>query len=98
MPESQGMKLVRSITPTYTRVSKLSKDDEEDNEAGNPTPELVCVDNLVSEQRYNECGDRNDQDTSKSWYITVHSVQQLGTDDGINRRPANACKDIEHSN
>jgi hypothetical protein len=79
-------------------VGKFAEHDEENNEAGDPTPELVRVDDLVSEQRYNECADRDDEYTSKTWHITIHSIQQLGTNDGINRRPANACKDVENSN
>jgi hypothetical protein len=70
---------------SYTRVGKLADNDEEDDEAWDPTPELVCVDDLVSEQRYDECGNRNYEHTSKPWHIIVHGMYQLGTDDGVYR-------------
>ena len=82
----------------YTRAGKLAKNDEEYNEAGNPTPELVRVDDLVSEQRYEECRDGDYENTCEAWHIIVHRVYQLGTNDGVHRRPANARQNVEHSN
>lgn len=79
-------------------MGKLAKNNEEDDKAGNPAPELVRVDDLVSEERYDECGDSNDKDSSEPWYISIHRVNQLGTNDGVHRRPANACENVEHSN
>jgi hypothetical protein len=33
---------------TYTGMGKFAKNDEENNEARDPTPEFICVDDLVS--------------------------------------------------
>jgi hypothetical protein len=82
----------------YTGICKLAKNDKEDDEGGNPTPEFVRVDNFVSEQRYDECCRGDYENTRKAWHVRVHRVYQLGTDDSVNTRPANTCKDVEHSN
>ena len=45
---------------------------------------------LVAEDGDAKCAYCNDDDTSVSWNIMVHSVDQLSADDGVDGRPANA--------
>jgi len=59
---------------TYTGMGKFAKNYEENNEAWNPTPEFIRVDDLVSKQGYNESGNGDDEHTSEAWHIIVHCV------------------------
>lgn len=79
-------------------MGKLSQDDQKGDEAGNPTPELVSVDDLVAKQCNDEGHRRDDDDARISWNIAVHRIQQLCANNHIDGRPADACKDVEDCN
>jgi hypothetical protein len=55
-------------------MGKFAKNNEENNEAWDPTPEFIRVDDLVSEQGYNECGNSDDEHTSEARHVSVHRV------------------------
>lgn len=76
-------------------VGENAEDDEEDDEGGNPGPELVGVNDFVAEERDDECGDGDDDDTCKAGNVAVHGVQELGTDDGIDAGPSEAGENVE---
>ena len=67
-----GADIVISIGMAYTRVRELSKNYQKDHKTGDPAPELVCVDDLVSEQRHDECGDGDYDNTTVTRQIVVH--------------------------
>ncbi len=77
-------------------VGKLAEYNQEGDEAGDPTPELVGVDDLVAEQRHDECCRRNDDDARKPWHAVVHRIQQLGADNHVDGGPPDARKNVEY--
>ena len=76
-------------------VGEDTQSDEEDDSGGQPGPELVGVHNFVAEEGDQECAERNYQDASVAWNIAVHGVDELGTDNGIDGRPADAGQHVE---
>lgn len=76
-------------------MGKFAKDDQEDDEAGDPAPVFVSVDNLVAEQRHKEGRCCYDNDARVSWDAVVHCIQQLRANDYIDRGPADTSKDVE---
>ena len=79
-------------------MSKLAQNDHEDDEAGDPRPEFVLVHNLVPEEGNEEGTGGDDDNTSPARHIVVHSMDQLRTDNDIDRRPADASQHIEDGN
>jgi hypothetical protein len=76
-------------------MSKLPGDDNEHNEAWDPTDHFVIMHNLVPKQGDNEGAGSNENDSGPSWYIRVDGMDQLGSDDDIDCRPAEACQATE---
>ena len=79
------------------RVSKDAQGDQEDNEGWNPGPELVGMDDLVTEKSDEESAGRNDDDASKAWDTWIHRIDELRSDDDVDRGPANASTQVEDS-
>ena len=79
-------------------MSEFAQDDEEDDEAGDPGPELVEVYDFVAEEGNEEGGGGNDDDTGIAGDGTVDGMQELGADDDIDGGPADAGEDVEDGN
>ena len=79
-------------------MSKLSQHDEKDNKARNPGVHLVRVYNFVPKERDYERRCCNYNDACVSRYVRVDCIQQLSPYNNVDRRPANAGKDIEKCN
>lgn len=79
-------------------MGKLSEDDQEGDEARDPAPEFVGMDDLVAKQRHDKGRRRDDDDARISWDIVVHRIQQLCAHNHIDGRPADARKDVEDGN
>ena len=79
----------------FARVRELAQHDEEDDEAGDPGPELVRVHDLVPEEGDEERRRGDDDDARVSGDIRVHGVEQLRADDDVDRRPSDAGEDVE---
>lgn len=69
-----SVRIGRLIITTYAGMGKFSKNNEENNEAWDPAPEFIRVNDLVSEQGYKECGNSDDEHSGEAWYIIVHRV------------------------
>ena len=76
-------------------MCEFPKDDEEDNETGDPGIHLVHVNNLVSEERDQECACCDDNDACVSRNIRIDSIQKLSSYDDVDSGPSDARKDIE---
>ena len=61
------------------RMSKLSKDDEKDDEAGNPGVSLVGMDNLISKKSDQESGSGNDDNAGPSWHVAIDGIEELSS-------------------
>lgn len=61
----------------FARVSKFTENDQEDDEAWNPTPELVCMYDLVAEECHDERRSGNNKHTSEARDIRVDGIDQL---------------------
>ena len=79
-------------------MNKFPKDDQEDDEAGDPGIPLVGMHNLVSEQGNQEGRGSNNDDSSPARHVSVHSMEKLGSDDHVDRRPTNTSEDVETGN
>lgn len=79
-------------------MDEFAKNDQENDEAWDPAPELVCMYNFVSEQRHKEGGGGDDNHAGVAWHIGVHCVEQLRTNDGVYGRPSDARKDVKDGN
>ena len=79
-------------------MCEFSKDDEENDEAGNPGVHLVHVNNLVSEERDQERACRDDNDACVSRNVGIDCIQKLGAYYDIDSGPSDACKDVEECN
>jgi hypothetical protein len=64
-------------------VGKLPKDDQEDDEAGDPRVSLVGVDNLISEKSDQEGGGGNHDDSGPSWHVAIDGIEKLRTNNDI---------------
>lgn len=78
-------------------MRKHSKDDHKHNKGWDPTPVLVCVDDLVSGECDEEGADGDDEDTGETRYVGVYCDNELSTNDGVGSRPAYAGEDVEDS-
>ena len=76
-------------------MSEFAEDDEEDDEAGDPGPELVEMDDFVAEEGDEEGCSGNDDDAGIAGDGFVDGVQELSADDHIDGGPANASEDVE---
>ena len=79
------------------RMGELAQHNEEDDEAGYPGPELVCMHHLVAKERNEEGRCRDDDNSCVSWNISIHRMNELCADYRIDGGPPHACKDIEKS-
>nr|POE62783.1 hypothetical protein CFP56_03687 [Quercus suber]POE62785.1 hypothetical protein CFP56_03689 [Quercus suber] len=77
-------------------VSKDTQDDEKDNGSWDPRPEFVRVYDLVPEKCNEESAERDDQDTSKAGHRGVDCVDELSSNDGVDRGPADTSKNVEN--
>lgn len=82
----------------FARVGEFAEDDEEDDEAGDPGPELVRVHHLVAKTCDQEGRCCNDDDARISWYVGVDRIDQLCAHDNVDGRPADAGQAIEDRN
>ena len=62
-------------------MGKDSEDNEEDDGSWKPGPKLVCVNDLVAEERDQERAECDDQDAGISWDAWVDGMDQLCADD-----------------
>lgn len=75
-------------------MGEQSEDDHEDDEGGNPTVVLVQMDDLVSGESDEKGADGDDQDACISRNVGVHSIEKLGTDDGVGGGPAQTGENV----
>lgn len=78
-------------------MGKDAEDDEKDDEARNPGEALVYVDDAVAEGADDERGHGDDEDASPARHIVVDRMEELGADDDVDGRPAQAGQDVEDS-
>ena len=76
-------------------VHEFAEHDQEDDEAGDPTPKLVRVDNLIAEESDEEGCCRNDDNARPSWNVAVYGIEDLSANDDIDGGPSDACEDVE---
>ena len=81
-----------------TRMGELAKHNKEDDEAGNPGPELVCMYDFVAEHGDKECSRCNDDDACITGDVTIDGVDELRADYHVDGRPAHACENVEKGN
>lgn len=79
-------------------MSKLAQDDEEDDETGDPRPELVSMHHLVPEQRDEKRAGSDDDDARVPRHVSIHRIDQLSAHNDVDSRPANAGQDVEDRN
>ena len=84
----------RQVTE-FPAVCEFSEHDQENDEAGYPGPEFVGVHDFVAEHGDKPGAGSDYNYTSIAWDIGVDSIDQLGADNHVHCRPANAGKDIE---
>lgn len=60
-----------------------AEDDHEDDKGGDPRPEFIGVHDFVAEKCHKEGADRNDDDTSETRDIVVHSMDELRADNAV---------------
>lgn len=73
-----------------------TEDDDKDDGGGDPGPELVKMDDLVTEEGNKQRTESNDDNASVAGNIVVDGMNYLGADDRIHCRPAEAGKNVEH--
>ena len=56
------------------------------------------MNDLVAEEGYQQRANSNDDDAGVAWHIIVDRVNQLGANDRVHSRPAEAGKDVKYSN
>jgi len=78
-------------------VSKLSEDNQEDDEARNPRVAFVSVHNLVSEECDQESSGGDDNNSSPSRHVRIYGVEQLCSNNNIYRTPSDASEDVQNS-
>ena len=79
-------------------MGKLAKNDQEDDEAWNPRIALIGVHKLISKKRNKEGCNCDNQNASPARHVAVHSIEQLGAHNDIDRGPADTSEDIEKGN
>lgn len=93
-----GVTGVHGQIAEFAGMGELAEDDEEDDEAGDPRPELVGVDHLVAKTGNQEGRCRNDDDACISWHVGVDCIDQLRAHDHVDGRPAHAGQAVEDCN
>lgn len=78
-----------------TRVGEAAHHDPEHNKGGDPTVELVGMNDLVSGKGDEQGAEGDDEDTGVTGDSSVHSVEELRTDDGVGRRPTDTGNDVK---
>ena len=79
-------------------MGKLAKNDQEDDQAWNPRIALIGVHNLISEKRNKEGCSCDNQNAGPARHVAVHSIEQLGAHDDIDRGPADTSENVENGN
>lgn len=80
------------------RMGELAKDDEEDDERRDPAVEFVVMNHFVAEKGNDESCSGDDDDACDSRKIIIYGVEELRANYNVNRRPPNACEDVEDGN
>lgn len=75
-----------------------TEDYQEDDESGDPAPEFVSVHDFVAEESDDKCAHGDDDNADRTIDIGVYGIDELGTNDAVDTRPANAGEDIEERN
>lgn len=76
-------------------MGEAAHHDEEHNAGGDPTVELVGVNDLVSGEGDEQGAEGNDEDTSVTGDSSVHSVEKLRANNGVGSRPTDTGNDVE---
>ena len=76
-------------------MRELAEYDEEDDQTGDPRPELVDMHNFVAEDCDEPCRRRDDDDASIARNVGVDGVDQWGADYDMHGGPAHTGKDVE---
>ena len=76
-------------------MCEFAQHDEKDDEAGDPGPKFIEMDDLVAEKRDEECACCNDDNTSIARDVVINRIQQLRANDGVHGGPANASQHVE---
>ena len=79
-------------------MGEFADHDQEDYEAGDPRVVFVRVHYFVAEKRHQEGCGRDDDDAGPARHIAVDCVYELGADDDVDGRPADARQDVEYGN
>lgn len=77
-------------------MSKLPKNDEKHDKAWEPADHFVVVYNLVPKQGDDEGAHGKNDDPCPAWYIWVDSMDELGSNNYIDRGPAEQCETTEN--
>jgi hypothetical protein len=76
-------------------VGENSEQNDEDNRSRDPRPELVSVHDLVAKGGDAERADGDDDDANGAFDVAVDCLDELGADDRVDGRPADAGQDVE---
>ena len=79
-------------------VRELAQYDQEDDQTGDPRPELVSMYNFIPEHGDDPCRRRDDDDARIARNVGVDGVDQLGADYDVHGGPAHTGEDIEACN
>jgi hypothetical protein len=66
-------------------MSKLPEQEEKYDEAREPTDHFVVMNHFVAEESDDESAGSNDDDSSPSWHVSVDDMDELSSDDYIDR-------------
>lgn len=78
-------------------MREFAEDNEEDDEAGDPGPVFVHVDDFVAEEGDDERCCRDDDNACVSGNVGIDGIEELGADYHVDGRPAYAGQDVEDS-
>jgi len=76
-------------------MGKLAKNNQEDDQAWDPRIALIGVHNLIPEKRNEEGCNCDDQNAGPARHVAIHSIEQLGAHNDIDRGPADTSENIE---
>ena len=79
-----------------TAVSEDPEKDDEDDGGGDPRPEFVGVHDFVAECGDAEGADGDDDNADGAFDVAVDCLDELGADDRVDGRPADAGQDVEN--
>ncbi len=79
-------------------MRELAEYDQEDDQTGDPRPELVVVHDLVAKDSDEPCRRRDYDNAGIARNVGIDGVDQLSADYNIHGRPAHTSEAVENCN